>query len=54
MNNLSLIKRKIQKTERLHKAQLLATKKGEFSSYMRSTYMERIKQAKLDLSGEDS
>jgi len=54
MNNLSLIKRRIQKAERLHKAQLLATKKGEFASYRRSTYMERIKQAQLGLAEENS
>jgi len=54
MNNLSIIKKRIQKAERLHKAQILATKKGEFASYRRSTFMDRVKQAQLDLSLLDS
>jgi len=54
MNNLLLIKEKIQRAQRLHKAQLIATKKGEFSSYNPSTYQERIKQAQIDLASTKS
>ena len=49
MNNLIHIKEKIKRAERLHKAQLSATKKGEFASYKRSTYEERVKEAQKDL-----
>jgi len=54
MNNLLLIKEKIQRAERQHKAKLLATKKGEVSSYKRSIYEERVKQAQNDLASIDS
>tara|TARA_Y100000766_G_C18651014_1_gene480434 strand:- start:500 stop:664 length:165 start_codon:yes stop_codon:yes gene_type:complete len=54
MNNLILIKEKIQRAERLHKAQLLATKRGEFTPYRRSVFKDRIKQAQIDLVSQDS
>ncbi len=53
MNNLVLIKEKIQRAERLHKAKLLATKKGEVASYRRSTYEKRRKQAQIDFESNE-
>jgi len=54
MNNLVQIREKIKKDGRLHQSQLLATKNGQFNYYRRSVYQERIKQAQVDLSKEDS
>ena len=44
MNNLLQIREKIKRANRLHKAQLLATKNGEVIPYRRSVFEERIKQ----------
>jgi len=49
MNNLVQIRKKIKKVERLHQAQLLATKKGEIKPYNLSVYEERRKQALKDM-----
>jgi len=50
MNNLVQIRKKIKKEERLHQAQLLATKNGEIAPYKRSVYLERLKAAKKQVS----
>ena len=44
MNNLLLTKKLIKKAERLHAAQLLAFKKGVFTSHKFSVFEERQKQ----------
>ena len=54
MNNLFHIREKIQRTERLHQAKILAMKKGEVTPYRRSFYKERLKQAQIDLKSQDS
>jgi len=43
MNNLLQIREKIIRANRLHKAQLLATKNGEVTPYRRSVFEERIR-----------
>ena len=50
MNNLVQIREKLKKLERLHKAQISATKKGEVTSYSRSVYEKRMKQAEREMS----
>ena len=50
MNNLVQIREKIKKEERLHKAKLQATKNGEVTPYRRSAYLDRIKEAKKQIS----
>ena len=54
MNNLLKIRDKINKDNRLHQAQLLATKNGEVTPYRRSVFEERIRQAQKDLEKLDS
>ena len=54
MNNLLQIRDKINKANRLHQAQLLATKNGEVTPYRRSVFEERIRQAQKDLEKLDS
>ena len=54
MNNLVKIREKIQKAERLHFAQLLATKNGEVTPYRRSVYEERVKQSQKHIADENS
>ena len=49
MNHLLLIKEKIKRAKKLKDAQLLATKRGEFIEYKFSTYVNRQKEAKMDL-----
>jgi len=44
MNNLLQIREKIKRANRLHNAQLLATKNGEVIPYRRSVFEERIRQ----------
>ena len=46
MNNLVLIREKIERAERLHKAQLLATKNGEITPYNPTIFELRQKQAR--------
>ena len=50
MNNLVQIREKIKKEERLHQAQLLATKNGEVTPYKRSVFKERLKEARKNVS----
>ena len=54
MNNLSQIREKIIKSQRLDQARLLATKNGEITPYRRSVFEERIKKAQRDLKLKDS
>ena len=49
MNNLLLIREKIKRAERLKKAQLLATKNGEITTYSRSVFEQRQKEARKDM-----
>jgi len=54
MNNLSRIREKINKTNRLYEAQLLATKNGEITPYRRSVFEERIRQTQKEMKLKDS
>ena len=54
MNNLVLIKKRIEKVERLHAAQLATFKKGVFTSYKPSVFEERQKQAREEIAAMDS
>jgi len=54
MNNLVLIRDKIKRANRLHQAQLLATKNGEVTPYRRSFFEERIRQAQKEMELLDS
>ena len=49
MNKLLQIREKIKRADRLHEAQLLATRNGEVSPYKRSVFEERIRQAQKDM-----
>ena len=53
MNNLSQIREKIKKANRLHKAQILATKNGEVIPYRRSVFEERIRQTQKGMKLKD-
>ena len=54
MNNLVLTKKRIEKAERLHAAQLATYKKGVFTSYKPSVNEDRQKQARGEFSAFDS
>jgi len=54
MNNLLQIRDKINRANRLHQAQLLATKNGEVTPYRRSVFEERIRQAQKEMELLDS
>ena len=54
MNNLALTKKRIEKAERLHDAQLATFKKGVFTSYKPSVFEERQKQARGKIAAMDS
>ena len=54
MNNLTLTKKRIEKAERLHDAQLATFKKGVFTSYKPSVFEERQKQARDEVAAMDS
>ena len=54
MNNLLKIREKLNKAGRLNQAQLLATKNGEVTPYIRSVFKERVKQAQKKLEKLDS
>ena len=53
MNNLLQIREKIKRANRLHKAQLLATKNGEVIPYRRSVFEERIRQTQKGMKLQD-
>ena len=48
MNNLLQIREKINRSNRLYQAQLLATKNGEVTPYRRNVFEERTKKIKED------
>tara|TARA_Y100000589_G_C26940825_1_gene542328 strand:- start:27 stop:182 length:156 start_codon:yes stop_codon:yes gene_type:complete len=50
MNNLVKIREKIKRLNRLHKAQLSATKNGEVRSYSQSVFERRKIQAQKEMS----
>jgi len=54
MNNLVLIRDKIKRANKLHQAQLLATKNGEVTPYRRSVFEERIKQTQKEIKSQDT
>ena len=54
MNNLLLIRDKINRANRLHQAQLLATKNGGITPYRRSVFDQRIRQAQKEMELLDS
>ena len=54
MNNLVLIRDKINRANRLNQAQLLATKNGEVTPYRRTVFKERISQAQKEMELLDS
>ena len=53
MNKLLQIREKIKRANRLHKAQLLATKNGEVIPYRRSVFEERIRQTQKGMKLKD-
>ena len=53
MNNLLQIRERIQRANRLHEAQLLATKNGEVTPYRRSVFEERIRQTQKGMKLKD-
>ena len=54
MNNLLLTKKRVLKSERLHRAQLATFKKGVFTSYKPSVFDERLNQARDEVAVIDS
>ena len=54
MNNLLKIREKKIRANRLHQAQLLATKNGEVTPYRRSVFEERIRQTQKEMKLKDS
>ena len=54
MNNLLQIREKIKRANRLHKAQILATKNGEVIPYRRSVFEERIRQTQKEIKLKES
>ena len=54
MNNLALTKKRIEKAERLHNAQLATFKKGVFTSYKSSVFEKRQKQVREEVAAIDS
>ena len=49
MNKLLQIREKIKRANRLHEAQLLATKSGEVTPYKRSVFKERIRKTQKEM-----
>ena len=54
MNQLLQIREKIKKADRLHEAQLLATKSGEVIPYRRSVFEERIRKTQKEIKLKDT
>tara|TARA_Y100001968_G_C19183688_1_gene631687 strand:+ start:124 stop:288 length:165 start_codon:yes stop_codon:yes gene_type:complete len=54
MNNLLLTKKRVQKAERLHKAQIAAMKNGVFASYKRSFFEDSQKQFRNDILDQET
>ena len=53
MNNLLQIREKVKRANRLHVAQLLATKNGEVTPYRRSVFEERIRELQKEIELKD-
>jgi len=53
MNNLLKMREKIKRANRLHEAQLLATKRGEVTPYRRSVFEERIRKTQKEINLKD-
>ena len=49
MNHLIQIREKLKKEERLHKAQLTATRNGEVKPYRQSVFERRKKEAQEEI-----
>ena len=54
MNNLLKIREKIERANRLHNAQLMATKNGEVTPYRRSVFEKRIMKIQKEMKLKDS
>ena len=54
MNNLVKIREKLERSERLHQAQLLATKNGEVTPYRNSVFKRRQQKANEDIQKDAS
>ena len=54
MYNLSQIREKIKRANRLHEAKLLATINGEVTPYRRSVFEERIRKTQKEMELKDS
>jgi len=54
MNNLLLIREKINRANRLYEAQLLATKNGQVTPYKRSIFEERIRRTRKEMKLKES
>ena len=54
MNNLILIRGKINRANRLHQAKVLATKNGEVTPYRRTVFEERVRQTQNEMELLDS
>ena len=54
MNNLLLIREKINRANRLYEAQLLATKNGQVTPYKRSVFEQRIRQTQKEMKLKES
>ena len=54
MNNLLLIREKINRANRLYEAQLLATKNGQITPYKRSIFEERIRRTQKEMKLKES
>ena len=50
MNNLSQIREKIKRANRLYEAQLLATKNGEVTPYRRTVFEDRVRKVQQEFS----
>ena len=53
MNNLLQIREKIKKANMLNETQLLATKNGEVTPYIRSVFEERIRKTQKEMKLKD-
>ena len=54
MNNLVLIREKIRKAERLHQAQLHATRNGKVITYNNSIFKQRQEQTRKEMESQNS
>ena len=54
MNNLLKIREKNMKANSLREAQLLATKHGKVTPYLKSVFKERIRQTQKEMELKDS